>query len=184
MFFNMARPALKEISLQQIQSRAGAMNKHPLYNTWRGMLERCHSINSISYERYGGKGISVFEEWRNKARHPQIKRWSLGFCLFLEYVENNLGEKKEGYSLDRINSSLGYGPGNLRWADASLQKKNQKVKNQTGYKYVYAIANSTNWQVEYKVGKKRIYLGVFKTKEEAYFAALASRLETMWPKDL
>jgi len=160
------------------------MHKHPLYNTWRGMLERCHSPNSQTYSRYGAKKIFVFQEWRNKSRHPKIKRWSLGFCLFLDYVEAVLGEKPKGYSLDRINTSNGYIPGNLRWADASLQKKNQNNKNKTGFKYVYPVTGSSRWQAEYKLGKQRVYVGVFETKEDAYYSALASRLERNWITDL
>lgn len=126
----------------------------------------------------------MFEPWKNKSRHPTIKRWSLGFCLFLEYIEKELGEKPLGHSLDRINLNQGYQPGNLRWADASLQKKNQKITNKSGYKYVYSIAGSNKWQAEYKFNEQRVYVGAFKTKEEAYFAALADRLEVFWPKDL
>ena len=147
-------------------------------------MERCHSVNAQVYLRYGAKGIFVFEEWRNKSRHPQIKRWSLGFCLFLDYIEAELGEKPEGHSLDRINPNKGYAPGNLRWANASLQKKNQTNKNKTGFKYVYPVTGSSHWQAEYKLGEKRIYVGVFKTKEKAYYEALASRLEHDWITDL
>jgi hypothetical protein len=180
----MGRPKLELISIEQIKSRVGSMHRHPLYNTWRGMLERCHSPNAQTYSRYGAKGIFVFEEWRNKSRHPEIKRWSLGFCLFLDYVGIELGEKPEGHSLDRINTKEGYVPGNLRWADASLQKKNQKVKNKTGFKYVYETKDPGRWSSDYKLGKKRIYVGVFKTKEQAYYEALASRLEHNWIIDL
>lgn len=160
------------------------MSQHVLYNTWRGIIERCLSVNSPSYLRYGAKGVSVYYEWKDKARHPVHKRWSKGFCCFLEYIEKHLGPKPEGFSLDRINGQGNYEPGNLRWANASIQKKNQKVKNNTGYKYVYAISRSTCWQGEYKLGKKRVYVGSFKTKEEAYFSVLAHRLEKMWPTDL
>jgi len=180
----MPRPLLPAVSLEQIKNRSGRMSNHVLYNTWRGMIERCSFDSAHTYSRYGGKGINVFCDWSNKDRHPKHKRWSHGFCLFLDYVENNLGPKAEGFSLDRINGDKGYVPGNLRWADASLQKKNQKIKNTTGYKYVYPVTGSTKWQAEYKKGKERIYLGCFKTKEKAYFEALAHRLESMWPKDL
>jgi hypothetical protein len=176
----MGRPKLEKVSLEELQNRSGLMQKHLLYNTWRGMIERCHSVNSVSYSRYGKKGIFVFKQWQDKSRHPKIKRWSLGFCLFLDYLETALGEKPAGFSLDRICSSQGYEPGNLRWADSSLQKKNQKVTNKTGFKYVYPVSGSTKWQAEYKLKTTRVYVGVFNTKEEAYYAALASRLESSW----
>lgn len=178
----MAKPLLPNVSLKAIQNRQGRMSKHVLYDTWRGMLERCFNVNSPAYVRYGGKGIRVHIEWRDKTRHPIHKRWSKGFCCFLEYVETDLGAKPQGFSLDRIDCNKNYEPGNLRWADSSLQKKNQKVKNLTGYKYVYPITGATSWQGEYKIGKQRVYVGAFKTKQEAYYAVLAHRLETMWPK--
>jgi hypothetical protein len=180
----MPKPLLLEISLAEISTRAGSMHKHVLYNTWRGMIERCCSSTAKSYSRYGGKGISVYIPWQDKSRHPIHKRWSNGFCLFLEYIKNNLGPRQKGFSLDRIDCAGNYEPGNLRWADASLQKKNQKIKNTTGYKYVYSVSGSTSWQAEYKYGKQRIYVGCFSTKEKAYAEALAHRLETFWPKDL
>lgn len=180
----MAKPKLNCVSLDALRARSGQMSEHPLYDTWRGMLERCHKTTARSYLRYGAKGITVYEPWRDKTRHPKYKRWSKGFCLFLEYIEGFLGERPEGCSLDRSNSNLGYEPQNLRWANASLQKKNQKVSNKTGYKYVYSISGSVKWQAEYKFQEKRIYVGSFETKEEAYFEALAHRLETMWPKNL
>jgi hypothetical protein len=180
----MPKPRLLFISLFEIQCRKGRMSEHLLYDTWRGMLERCTNKKSKAYIRYGNKGIKVYKEWTNKERHPVHKRWSKGFCSFLEYVELHLGFKPESFSLDRIDSTQDYAPGNLRWANASLQKKNQKIKNKTGYKYVYPISGSSKWQGEYKQGKERIYVGAFNTKEEAHLAVLAHRLEQMWPKNL
>jgi hypothetical protein len=180
----MAKPKLSAVSLKDIKLRTGKMSNHPLYDTWRGMVERCFNQNASAYLRYGAKGIKVYAPWLDKSRHPEHKRWSKGFCLFLEYIQEFLGDRPEGFSLDRINSSLGYEPDNLRWADASLQKKNQKIKNKTGYKYVYSISGSNKWQAEYKFQDKRFYVGSFSTKSEAYFNALAHRLETIWPRDL
>jgi hypothetical protein len=122
------RPKLESIFLEQIQDRTGRMTEHALYHTWRGLLERCHSSNAKTYSRYGAKSIFVFNEWRNKSRHPKTKRWALGFCLFLDYVAAELGKRPEGHSLDRINNNRGYEPQNLRWANASLQKKIKPLK--------------------------------------------------------
>ena len=180
----MAKPNLATISLDEIKTRAGLMTDHVLYNTWRGINERCCSPSAKAYARYGALGICVYHPWRDKSRHAIHKRWSNGFCLFLEYVEIHLGPKQQGFSLDRIRSTGNYEPGNLRWADASLQKKNQKIKNITGYRYVYSVTGSSSWQAEYKNGTQRFYVGCFPTKEKAYAEALAHRLETFWPKDL
>lgn len=37
--------------------------KHPLYRRWCEMLNRCYDKSSISYNRYGAKGITVCDEW-------------------------------------------------------------------------------------------------------------------------
>ena len=111
---------------------------------------------------------------------PGTTNWKKGFCEFLEYVENNLGAKPEKHSLDRINNSGNYEPGNLRWADCSLQNKNKKRKNQSGYKYVYAVSGSNGWQADFIYEGKRYYVGYFMSKEDAYYEALAQRLEVIW----
>jgi hypothetical protein len=180
----MPKPLLTAVSLEAIKNRQRRMSEHALYDTWRGIKERCYSVSSVAYVRYGGKGIGVHKDWMDKTRHFKHKRWSRGFCLFLEYIAEYLGEKPLGFSLDRIDGTKDYAPGNLRWADSSLQKKNQSNKNVAGHKYVYPVTGSHKWQAEYKQGKKRIYLGCFSTKEKAYAEALAHRLETLWPKDL
>jgi hypothetical protein len=180
----MPKPLLPLVSMEEIANRQGRMSEHALYDTWRGMKERCTSSSVKGYTRYGGRGISIYFEWLDKSRHPKHKRWCKGFCSFLDYIENVLGPKPEGFSLDRIDNSSNYTPGNLRWSCPSLQKKNQIIKNSTGYKYVYPITGSNKWQAEYKNGKERIYIGCFKTKEKAYFEVLAHRLKTLWPKDL
>lgn len=160
------------------------MTSHPLYNTWRGMVERCTNVNCSAYQRYGKKGIKIFSEWTDKSRNPNVNRWSVGFCNFLNYIETSLGAKPEGYSLDRICSQKNYEPKNLRWADSRLQKLNQTIRNKSGYKYVYQISNSNKWYADYKYKQERIYVGVFDNKEQAYFEALAHRLSTIWPENL
>lgn len=176
----MAKPLLQSVTREKMQDHSGTMHAHPLYNTWRGMVERCTSKNSHAYSRYGGKGIKVCEEWISKDRDVFNKKWSAGFCAFLNYVADCLGEKAEGETLDRILNTGHYEPGNIRWADQSLQKKNQKIANSSGYKYVYKVRNSNKWSADYKFKGKRFYVGIFETKEKAYFEALAHRLETMW----
>jgi hypothetical protein len=41
------------------------LSKHPLYGVWTGMMKRCYDTGDISYNRYGGKGVTVCEEWKN-----------------------------------------------------------------------------------------------------------------------
>ena len=79
------------------------------YNTWRGMKARCSNSNSISYRYYGGKNIKVCD------------RWLKSFSNFLI----DMGERPKGMTLDRINSTGNYEPGNCQWATYHEQTNNR-----------------------------------------------------------
>lgn len=85
-----------------------------LYSTWKGMKNRCCNVNNVSYRNYGGRGITVCDEWKND------------FQAFYDYVSDlpHFGEK--GYTLDRINNDGNYEPSNVRWATAKEQRSNQR----------------------------------------------------------
>ncbi len=89
---------------------AGRSEKHPLYNTWCGIIDRCYNPKSARFADYGGRGISLFAPWRHD------------FAAFAAY----LGNRPKGCSLDRINNDLGYQPGNLRWASNLEQSRNRR----------------------------------------------------------
>jgi len=79
------------------------------YVSWRNMKKRCYTKSEISYPRYGGAGITVCEQWQTYQ----------GFLA-------DMGERPEGFSLDRINGLGNYEPGNCRWATRSEQNKNRR----------------------------------------------------------
>jgi hypothetical protein len=82
-----------------------------MYRTWVGMLQRCTNPRHISYPRYGGRGISVCDEWRS-------------FERFLA----DMGEKPSpAHSIDRINNFVGYSKNNCRWATSKEQAQNKRV---------------------------------------------------------
>lgn len=98
-------------------------SKHPIYNVWKKMKDRCHNENSDSYKWYGAKGIVVCERWRND------------FHAFLV----DMGERPSvGHSIDRIDSSKGYEPWNCRWStqkDQNRNKASNKYIDYNGKKY-------------------------------------------------
>lgn len=88
---------------------------HTLIHTkWLSMLDRCNCINDNEYKHYGGRGITVCEEWSGK----------YGFENFLKWAMSN------GYSdnltIDRINVNGNYEPSNCRWVGNDTQANNKQ----------------------------------------------------------
>jgi len=88
----------------------------PLYRCWLRMKSRCHNEKDTSFPNYGGRGITVCEEW------------SRSFESFRRDVGEHPGN---GFSLDRINNDGNYQPGNVKWSSRSEQQSNRR----TSYKY-------------------------------------------------
>lgn len=83
---------------------------------WRGMKNRCYKTENVAYKNYGGRGITVCDEWLND------------FKAFHEYIGDRPSKK---YSVDRIDNECGYEPGNVRWATKYEQSANRRNNNET-----------------------------------------------------
>lgn len=83
--------------------------QHPLYNTWRTMRQRCFRKTYKNYSSYGGRGITICERWDE-------------FWAFVE----DMGDKPDGTSLERIDNDKGYSKENCRWATFAEQNRNTR----------------------------------------------------------
>ena len=86
-----------------------------LYNIWYDMKRRCYDTKNKRYKRYGGRGITVCDEWLN-------------FQNFYNWAINN-GYTRE-LTIDRINNDEYYSPNNCRWVSWERQANN-KSNNHT-----------------------------------------------------
>ena len=80
-----------------------------MYRRWNGIKSRCRNSNHPHYDRYGGRGITVCDEWADS------------FEVFYRDVGDPPSSK---HTLDRINNNKGYEKGNVRWATRKEQSNN------------------------------------------------------------
>lgn len=85
-----------------------------LYQTWKNIKHRCYNPKLKHYHNYGGRGITMHEEWFND------------YVKFKDYILTNLGERPYNLTLDRINNDGNYEPNNLRWSSMTIQNINKR----------------------------------------------------------
>lgn len=110
---NLVRGKVRSCGCMQREQLGNMRRKHgasdtPAYNRWKSMVGRCTLKSHKSYPRYGGRGISVCDRW-------------LSYENFLSDMGACPGP---GYTIERKDNDLGYGPKNCIWATRTVQNRN------------------------------------------------------------
>lgn len=114
------------------------MSGTPTYISWQAMIARCASPGASAYGRYGARGVSVCSQWADS------------FEQFLADV----GVRPEGKTIDRIDNSKGYEPGNVKWSTLREQSKNRRnVRLITAFGETLCVAE---WQRKTGISRSAI----------------------------
>ena len=119
-----------------------------LYRIWNGMKTRCYRPCYSGYSNYGGRGISVCEEWYGD--FEVFEKWALANG----YTEN--------LTIDRIDNDGDYCPNNCRWVTRSQQNSNKRPRSYRAYKrsYIWEIdgvkKSIIEWCEEYGLSRTMV----------------------------
>ena len=121
-----------------------------LYDIWNGMKSRCCTQSCSGYKHYGGRGISVCDEWKND------------FMSFYNWAMTNgynPKAKKGECTLDRIDHNGNYEPSNCRWITIQEQQRNTSKNTIITYKNeTYCISE---WSEILGINKNTIFTRIF-----------------------
>ena len=123
-------------------------NPDPTYVSWNHMLQRCTNPRNHAFPQYGGRGIGVFHGWRGPG----------GFERFLAHM----GARPKNATLDRIDGTRGYEPGNCRWATRVEQQNNRstvlrvtidgETRSLAEWCRIHGVSRHTAWSRIHKAG--------------------------------
>ena len=148
---------IKGCGCQRGKSIIHGLAQHRLYYTWTSMIQRCYIKNHPSYDDWGGRGITVCDDWKDTPT---------------QFIEDMFPSFEEGLTLDRIDNDKGYSKENCRWATRSEQCINQRTRkdNSTGFVGVTYHTRDLLFTASICINKKRKHIGYYQTLIEAAIA--------------
>ena len=144
-------------------AKNGTNKKHNLCNTriygiWKAIKGRVLNPKYKTYKYYGGRGITICDEWKNDFMSFYIWAMSNGYS--------------DELSIDRIDNNGNYEPNNCRWTTRTIQNRNQRIQtnNTSGYKGVSYIKNKNKYLSQIYYNSRNFKLGYFQTPEDGAIA--------------
>lgn len=139
------------------------MKNTRIYRTWRSMKDRCTNKNCSNYNRYGGRGITVCDEWLHD------------FEKFYDWAMEN--GYSDDLSIDRINVNYGYCPENCRWVsilEQNYNKRNNIIISVYGERLTIKEI-SEKYNIPKTKVRKRYYAGIIDEERLLYSGNLKSK---------
>jgi len=137
-------------------SKTHGQAKTKLFRRWASIKDRCYNKNGKDYKNYGGRGITMCDEWFDFAN---FKKWFDANC------------KDESLTIDRVNTNKGYFPDNCRFATTIEQNRNKRttVLNEVAVKAIrfchYEMGKTIKQiAVAYKINHNTAYRAIVGTK--------------------
>jgi len=146
-------PKCSKIAVNSIHGMTGTR----IYRIWKGIKNRCTNHKSKHFENYGGRGISICNDWM--INPMSFIEWSM------------INGYDENLTIDRIDNDGNYEPSNCRWTTMEVQARNKRKlskKNTSGYRGVYW--HNKKWYARIGVSGEEIHIGVFNDKISAAMA--------------
>lgn len=96
-----------------------------LHLIYRSMINRCYNHNCKAYKNYGGRGITICDEWLDKTVViVNGVHGTKGWFTFKDWAFSN--GYQEGLTIDRIDNSSGYYSSNCQWVSRKIQGNNKR----------------------------------------------------------
>lgn len=125
-----------------LKIKENSISKTKEYRAWSSMIHRCCNPKNPSYFRYGGRGITVCEEWKQ----------------YDNFLKDMGKSPTSNHSLDRIDNNKGYFKENCRWATVEEQNNNTR---QTRYITYNGITKSAKqWSIFFNIDYQKLINGL------------------------
>lgn len=123
------------------------MTNARIYKIWQDVKTRCYYPSHKSHKNYGGRGITMCDEWKDNAKAFIDWSFSHGYS--------------DDLTLDRIDSDKGYSPNNCRWVTMKVQENNRRNNHKLEYNgETHTISEWANiYGVKHGLISQRLRLG-------------------------
>lgn len=130
-----------------------------IHSIYTNMKTRCYNPNYHLFKCYGGKSITVCDEWLGENGLQNFYNWSLS------------NGYSDDLSIDRIDNSLGYSPTNCRWVSMKKQQNNRTNNRRLTYNGItHTMAEwSRIFKINYSTLQSRLKTHSFEEVASGYF---------------